>query len=500
MAQKKISLKTKFSPAELQLFSRLRDNASNEMSELEKEALSLTINQHNITSTSISILRLIVQDIIKLCDIKCFDEDTIRKLTIIAEELNEAGDTSGRNYENKHNVDQLVELFKRQSEERNLPFDEAVFRKTFGGRKRGFVMNYSKDNNSLLYLLVPIWIGFCTKFKEKDYVYKLSYSTSGLILQERNLQVAIGQNFFNCLFDELYDEEEQVSAYLKDYRKSYFSEISELRLLLTVMRFYGFTYEGTDYSIMPLREPIIKKAKTKGKMRVNYNSAEKSLLKRYEENLNTPPIGLEKELMDKYGVFSKSPNLFRIIIQDVITLFNYKEFTEDDLVRLQSHLHRQEDIVRRILYPYDRETSVRKVFFVAWMVYCLKYRKDWYIYEFPFEPCGQDEYGNWIITDPTGLESNSTVFQNFAYRNYSLGADLGETRTTLSKYKKVDKYFYECCREAFHKQGKAYTKEAHVRDLGIFELEIFLAIMQNIGFSYYGPDERLVKKFAVDKI
>ena len=111
--------------------------------------------------------------------------------------------------------------------------------------------------------VASVWIGFCTKYKNKDYPVCLPAETRGLLKNENVIQASIAAECFNChtgylgekgnkihgIFEELCGDYDKRSRTGRD-------ESADIIALISAIRLLGFYYVGPNNSDNPIREFI----------------------------------------------------------------------------------------------------------------------------------------------------------------------------------------------------------------------------------------------------
>lgn len=199
---KRISLTEK----EQKLLKRIIDNTQKEYSNIEIEILHIMYHYGEIAPFSKNICRIIVQDFIRIFDIKTLTSKKREQIIKAANEVNW--------------------------------FDGLLY--------------FTEDNYmfEFIYIVVAIWINYCFSFKNKGLVKELSSNIRGLESSKLAAIYGITSNFLNCHSGTINSKHAEINKFMaKSINNSnpfFLSQLGaevELILLISVLDYLGFKYD-----------------------------------------------------------------------------------------------------------------------------------------------------------------------------------------------------------------------------------------------------------------
>lgn len=191
---------------EQKLLQRIIDNTKKEYSQTEIEILHIMYHYKEIAPFSKNICRIIVQDFIKIFDIKTMTSKKLEQIINAANEVN-----------------------------------------WFDG-----YLDFTKENYmfEFIYIVVAIWINFCFSYKNKGLVKELPFNIRGLESSKLAAIYGITSNFLNCHSGTINSKHAEMNKFVakslscsNPFFLSQLGAETELILLFSILDYLGFRYD-----------------------------------------------------------------------------------------------------------------------------------------------------------------------------------------------------------------------------------------------------------------
>ncbi|MCX7903166.1 MAG: hypothetical protein N2486_01515 [Caloramator sp.] len=201
----KIIIRPILNDKEQKLLQRILENINKKYSDTELELLNIMYRYSDISPFSENICRIIIQDFIKIFDIKSSISEKYNNILKVANEINW--------------------------------FDGYL---TF--TEENFIFEF-------IYIVVAVWINYCLSYKNKGLVKDLSNNIRGLESSKLAAIYGITSNFLNCHTGTVNSKHAEINKFMQKFYSnsnpftlSQLGAETELILLITILDYLGFKY------------------------------------------------------------------------------------------------------------------------------------------------------------------------------------------------------------------------------------------------------------------
>lgn len=194
---------------EQKLLQRVIDNGESDYSGIEVEILNMMYPHEESSPFSKNICWLIIQDFIKVCNISSLTSKERSKILKLANEISGFSE--------------------------HFSFTEGTFK------------------FEIQYLVVAIWISYCLSYKNKGIVRELQNEVYGLGTSKLAALFGIVSGFLNCHSGTINQKHAEINKFMGQnilynnpfaLSKSEVKDKMEVELLISVLDYFGFKYEG----------------------------------------------------------------------------------------------------------------------------------------------------------------------------------------------------------------------------------------------------------------